>query len=212
MVWLSMFRIVSPRMSRRRHMFTFLIYVSLEPVAVIQELIAFSAIMNPPWTGAYSTSPMTKPSRSPISFTMPKPIFISPAYGPLKQTITRPAAKTIWPRQKDPRARTRSTGPDSRRKTGDHGIFHPPHPLGQDVLLMVFFLDHAGLGQADHEGRCSVYLSCRIDPDISSPGKGPGDDRIRRCRNAAAPSDKAVGQLLLKGQGCFGGKHIGFDA
>jgi hypothetical protein len=39
MVWLSMFRIVSARMSRHRHMFAFLIYVPLEPVAVIQELI-----------------------------------------------------------------------------------------------------------------------------------------------------------------------------
>jgi hypothetical protein len=39
MVWLSMFRIVSARMSRHRHMFAFLIYVPLEPVTVIQELI-----------------------------------------------------------------------------------------------------------------------------------------------------------------------------
>jgi hypothetical protein len=39
MVWLGMFRIVSARMSRHRHMFAFLIYVPLEPVAVIQELI-----------------------------------------------------------------------------------------------------------------------------------------------------------------------------
>ncbi len=40
MVWLSMFRIVSARMSRHKHMFAFLIYVPLEPVAVIQELMA----------------------------------------------------------------------------------------------------------------------------------------------------------------------------
>lgn len=63
MVWLSMFRIVSPRMSRRRHMFTFLIYVSLEPVAVIQELIAFSAIMEPALDGGvlHITNDKTKP-------------------------------------------------------------------------------------------------------------------------------------------------------
>jgi hypothetical protein len=39
MVWLAMFRIVSARMSRHKHMFAFLIYVPLEPVDVIQELI-----------------------------------------------------------------------------------------------------------------------------------------------------------------------------
>jgi hypothetical protein len=39
MVWLTMFRIVSARMSRHKHMFAFLIYVPLEPVDVIQELI-----------------------------------------------------------------------------------------------------------------------------------------------------------------------------
>jgi hypothetical protein len=39
MVWLAMFRIVSARMSRHKHMFAFLIYVPLEPVDVIQELV-----------------------------------------------------------------------------------------------------------------------------------------------------------------------------
>ncbi len=39
MVWLTMFRIVSARMSRHKHMFAFLIYVPLEPMDVIQELI-----------------------------------------------------------------------------------------------------------------------------------------------------------------------------
>jgi hypothetical protein len=45
MVWLAMFRIVSARMSRHKHMFAFLIYVPLEPVDVIQELVtAFGQI------------------------------------------------------------------------------------------------------------------------------------------------------------------------
>ncbi|MFU8769791.1 MAG: hypothetical protein ACNA7H_08660, partial [Desulfotignum sp.] len=45
LVWLTMFRIVSARMSRHKHMFAFLIYVPLEPVDAIRELITcFSKI------------------------------------------------------------------------------------------------------------------------------------------------------------------------
>jgi hypothetical protein len=45
LVWLTMFRIVSARMSRHKHMFAFLIYVPLEPVDAIHELITcFSEI------------------------------------------------------------------------------------------------------------------------------------------------------------------------
>ncbi|MGA2404060.1 MAG: hypothetical protein ABSG91_20530, partial [Syntrophobacteraceae bacterium] len=40
MVWLNAFRIVSARMSRRKHMFAFLVYVPLDSPAVVQELIA----------------------------------------------------------------------------------------------------------------------------------------------------------------------------
>lgn len=40
LVWLSMFRIVSARMSRRKHMFAFLIYVPLDRVEVIEQIIA----------------------------------------------------------------------------------------------------------------------------------------------------------------------------
>jgi len=40
MVWLTMFRIVSSRMSRHKHMFAFLIYVPLDRMDVIQNLIA----------------------------------------------------------------------------------------------------------------------------------------------------------------------------
>jgi hypothetical protein len=40
MVWLTMFRIVSARMSRHKHMFAFLIYVPLDRVDVIHDLIA----------------------------------------------------------------------------------------------------------------------------------------------------------------------------
>jgi hypothetical protein len=40
MVWLNMFRIVSARMSRRKHMFAFLIYVPLDKVKVIDDIIA----------------------------------------------------------------------------------------------------------------------------------------------------------------------------
>ena len=40
MVWLNMFRIVSARMSRRKHMFAFLIYVPLDRVEVINGIIA----------------------------------------------------------------------------------------------------------------------------------------------------------------------------
>jgi hypothetical protein len=40
LVWLSMFRIVSARMSRRKHMFAFLIYVPLDRVEVIEQIVA----------------------------------------------------------------------------------------------------------------------------------------------------------------------------
>ncbi|HYA48905.1 MAG TPA: FAD-binding oxidoreductase, partial [Burkholderiales bacterium] len=40
MVWLNMFRIVSARMSRRKHMFAFLIYVPLDKPEVIKAIIA----------------------------------------------------------------------------------------------------------------------------------------------------------------------------
>jgi hypothetical protein len=40
MVWLTMFRIVSARMSRHKHMFAFLIYIPLDRVDVIHDLIA----------------------------------------------------------------------------------------------------------------------------------------------------------------------------
>ena len=40
MVWLTMFRIVSARMSRRKHMFAFLVYVPLDRVEVIERIIA----------------------------------------------------------------------------------------------------------------------------------------------------------------------------
>jgi hypothetical protein len=40
MVWLNMFRIVSARMSRRKHMFAFLIYVPLDRIEVINHIIA----------------------------------------------------------------------------------------------------------------------------------------------------------------------------
>lgn len=40
MVWLNMFRIVSARMSRRKHMFAFLIYVPLDKIDVINGIIA----------------------------------------------------------------------------------------------------------------------------------------------------------------------------
>jgi ferredoxin len=40
MVWLNMFRIVSARMSRHKHMFAFLIYVPLDKVEVINGIIA----------------------------------------------------------------------------------------------------------------------------------------------------------------------------
>ena len=45
MVWLNMFRIVSARMSRRKHMFAFLIYVPLDRVDVINQInAAFKSI------------------------------------------------------------------------------------------------------------------------------------------------------------------------
>ena len=40
MVWLTMFRIVSARMSRRKHMFAFLVYVPLDRIDVIESIIA----------------------------------------------------------------------------------------------------------------------------------------------------------------------------
>jgi hypothetical protein len=40
LVWLNMFRIVSARMSRRKHMFAFLIYVPLDRIDVINHVIA----------------------------------------------------------------------------------------------------------------------------------------------------------------------------
>ena len=40
MVWLNMFRIVSARMSRRKHMFAFLLYVPLDRVELIEGVIA----------------------------------------------------------------------------------------------------------------------------------------------------------------------------
>ena len=40
MVWLNMFRIVSARMSRSKHMFAFLIYVPLDKIDVINDIIA----------------------------------------------------------------------------------------------------------------------------------------------------------------------------
>ena len=40
MVWLNMFRIVSARMSRHKHMFAFLIYVPLDKVEVINHIIS----------------------------------------------------------------------------------------------------------------------------------------------------------------------------
>jgi len=40
MVWLNMFRIVSARMSRRKHMFAFLVYVPLDKIEVINHIIA----------------------------------------------------------------------------------------------------------------------------------------------------------------------------
>ena len=40
MVWLNMFRIVSARMSRHKHMFAFLIYVPLDKVEVIKGIIS----------------------------------------------------------------------------------------------------------------------------------------------------------------------------
>jgi hypothetical protein len=40
MVWLNMFRIVSARMSRRKHMFAFLIYVPLDKIEVINGIIS----------------------------------------------------------------------------------------------------------------------------------------------------------------------------
>ena len=40
MVWLTMFRIVSARMSRRKHMFAFLVYVPLDRVEIIEYIIA----------------------------------------------------------------------------------------------------------------------------------------------------------------------------
>ncbi len=40
MVWLNSFRIVSARMSRRKHMFAFLIYVPIDSPAVVQEIIS----------------------------------------------------------------------------------------------------------------------------------------------------------------------------
>jgi hypothetical protein len=40
MVWLNTFRIVSARMSRRKHMFAFLVYVPLDKVEVISRIIA----------------------------------------------------------------------------------------------------------------------------------------------------------------------------
>ena len=40
MVWLNMFRIVSARMSRHKHMFAFLVYVPLDRMAVIQKILA----------------------------------------------------------------------------------------------------------------------------------------------------------------------------
>ncbi len=38
MVWLNMFRIISARMSRRKHMFAFLIYVPLDRVGIIEQI------------------------------------------------------------------------------------------------------------------------------------------------------------------------------
>lgn len=40
MVWLNAFRIVSSRMSRRKHMFAFLIYLPIDSPALVQEIIA----------------------------------------------------------------------------------------------------------------------------------------------------------------------------
>ncbi len=40
MVWLNMFRILSARMSRHKHMFAFLIYVPMDPVEVIEQICA----------------------------------------------------------------------------------------------------------------------------------------------------------------------------
>jgi len=40
MVWLNSFRIVSARMSRRKHMFAFLMYVPLDRIDVIKQIIA----------------------------------------------------------------------------------------------------------------------------------------------------------------------------
>ena len=40
MVWLNMFRIVSARMSRAKHMFAFLVYVPLDRIEVINDIIA----------------------------------------------------------------------------------------------------------------------------------------------------------------------------
>jgi len=40
LVWLNMFRIVSARMSRRKHMFAFLIYVPLDRLEIIEHVIA----------------------------------------------------------------------------------------------------------------------------------------------------------------------------
>lgn len=40
MVWLTMFRIVSARMSRRKHMFAFLVYVPLDRIDVIEGILA----------------------------------------------------------------------------------------------------------------------------------------------------------------------------
>jgi hypothetical protein len=40
MVWLNMFRIVSSRMSRRKHMFAFLVYVPLDRVDIINHINA----------------------------------------------------------------------------------------------------------------------------------------------------------------------------
>ena len=40
MVWLNMFRIISARMSRNKHMFAFLIYVPLDGGKVIDEIIS----------------------------------------------------------------------------------------------------------------------------------------------------------------------------
>jgi hypothetical protein len=40
LVWLNMFRIVSARMSRHKHMFAFLVYVPTNPLEVIQQIIS----------------------------------------------------------------------------------------------------------------------------------------------------------------------------